>query len=524
LEGIEHGFHIIDPDSVLENVEFANHNSAVNGNVKLAVEKLIVKEIVSGNYIISNEKPTIISALGSVPKSDGGLRLIHDCSLPVGKCVNSYTPTLDKYSYESIDNAVSFIKPGSYLAKVDIKSAYRNVPIHPRSQEATGLQWTFENGEHCYFYDRKLPFGGRASPSIFHRMSQAVKRVMANRGFTKMVAYLDDFLLIGDTFEECDNSWKSLKELLTSLGFPLNDKKLIAPVQKLDFLGITIDTKSCTLSLPNEKLVDIRVTLREFLCKNRLTKLQLQRIAGKLNFAAKCVRGARTFLRRILNGINVLKRPHHKLKVQGAIRHDFEWWYNFVEDFNGVVPFIDDRPVAPIITDACGLGGGGLLNNGDFFYVNWQTDHPDIANLPINYKETVTAALAVIRWGHLCKNRIVHLFIDNQCAVSLMNKCAAKSAVVMSILRKMFWLSVKFNFVVKAFYVPGECNEFADAVSRLHEQGQVLRFEALWNNQFGVIQQLHCNHLANHMSLGALCVIFPQVLQWRRQRGFWTPM
>lgn len=524
LSGIERGFHIIEQDAQLQPSEFRNHKSATDAGVRHQVEKLITKEIALGNYVVTSQKPTIISAIGSVPKSDGGIRLIHDCSLPVDRCLNSYAPTFDKQSYESVDTAVSLIKPCAYMAKIDIKSAYRNVPIHPFSQHATGLQWDFENGQHLYLYDSKLPFGGRASPTIFHRISQAIKRMMERRGHHKVVAYQDDFLLVGDTLEECQESWTVMKDLIVALGFPLNEKKLVAPTQTLEFLGICIDTTTCTLSLPQDKLDDIRHILSQHLQSKRITKQHLQSIAGKLNFAAKCVRGARTFLRRILNAIQTLKRPHHKLRLQGAVKHDMVWWFQFIEQFNGVVPFIDDRPVSPIMTDACTHSGGAVFQDGDFYFTNWPMDHPELYKLPINYKEAAIAALAVLRWGHLCKDRIVHLLMDNQCAVSLINKCAAKSATLMVILRQMFWQAAVNNFVVKAFYVPGKSHNLADAASRLHEQGQLLRLEAEWNTAFG-----HTNNFCNvnmlaHMSLASLCVIFPQVHQWRKLNGFWTPM
>ena len=318
MDGITNGFHIVDPNVNLEEVVFNNHKSACEPSVRSEVENLIHQEISFGNYVVTTKKPMIVSALGTVKKSDGGLRLIHDCSLPVGKSLNSYAPSLEKYSYESVDTAVSMIQEGFYLAKVDIKSAYRNIPIHPRSQEATGLQWTFENGEHVYFYDCKLPFGGRASPYIFHRISQAIKRMMIRLGFSKIVAYLDDFLLIGESYEECLSAWQEMKELLSKLGLPLNERKLVAPCQVIEFLGISINTKLCTLSLPKDKLADIHAVLAQYLKMKRVSKRQLQVLAGKLNFAAKCVRGARTFLRRILNGIKSLKRPHHKIKLQGC--------------------------------------------------------------------------------------------------------------------------------------------------------------------------------------------------------------
>ena len=46
------------------------------------VQAQIVEESEEGRYNVSSEKPQIVSALGAIPKSSGGVRLIHDCSRP----------------------------------------------------------------------------------------------------------------------------------------------------------------------------------------------------------------------------------------------------------------------------------------------------------------------------------------------------------------------------------------------------------------------------------------------------------
>ena len=170
VNGIENGFHIVDPKFELGEAFNKNHKSAIE--VKSEIEKMITREIECGNYVITERKPCIVSPLGAVPKSGGGYRLIHDCSMPVGSCLNDYAPEFQKYSYETVDTAISLIKPFYYLAKIDIKSANRQIPIHPKSYEATGLQWKFSDGKTHFMYDSKLPFGARASPTIFHRPSK----------------------------------------------------------------------------------------------------------------------------------------------------------------------------------------------------------------------------------------------------------------------------------------------------------------------------------------------------------------
>lgn len=516
-----HGFHIIDPEYGLPKSNFDNHKSALQN--RTATEEHIRKGVKKGHYVQCDFQPDIVSPLALVPKQDGGSRLIHDCSLPVGGCLNDFAVDFQKCTYESVDSAVQNLQQGHYLAKVDISAAYRGVAIHPSSYSATGIKWDFD-GRTQYFVDTRLPFGARASPTIFHRISQFVKRAMLRKGHKLITAYQDDFLVQGSTYEECLSAWLALINLLLKLGFDINYGKLVAPTTDIIFLGVNINSETMQLSLPLGKLTDIQQIVSEFMGRQRATKKQLQSLAGKLNHAARVVRGGRTFLRRILNCINKLQRPFHKAKLTGAIQKDIEWWHSFLQQFNGVATCIDYVNTVTVVSDSC-LVGGGAFCSGDFKYVHWAADYPALADLPINYKETAMVALAVSYWAPYFANKTVVIYSDNQCAVAIINKCACRSDSVMQMLRQMFWDSAKYNFCVKAIYLPGDLNRIADSASRLHEGGQLLLLESYVNEWF------LCHHsfanafdhysMLNHMSMSALCFIFDQVSIWRRLRHRW---
>ena len=66
-----------------------NYSYTVALAVKDKVENALLEETEAGNYVISNETPTILSALSAVPKHNSEkIRLIHDCSQPAGSAVN----------------------------------------------------------------------------------------------------------------------------------------------------------------------------------------------------------------------------------------------------------------------------------------------------------------------------------------------------------------------------------------------------------------------------------------------------
>ena len=46
--------------------------------------------------------------------------------------------------YQSVDDACKLVKEGFYMAKVDLKWAYRSINISIYSQLFTGLKWQFQ--------------------------------------------------------------------------------------------------------------------------------------------------------------------------------------------------------------------------------------------------------------------------------------------------------------------------------------------------------------------------------------------
>lgn len=475
LNGIKDGFHIIDPECVSNCVETDNYTSATAGNVRAQVESQILTEIQNGRYRIVDRKPCIVSALGAIPKKDSNkVRLIHDASRPAGQALNDYAIT-DHFQYQSIQDAVDLVTPGCFLAKLDLANAYRSVGIHSSNFKATGLKWRFSKDKHyTYMIDERLPFGAARSPHIFNSITQAVRAIMAKKGYKTIVCYLDDFLIIASTYDECFHALNVLLRLLRELGFHINYNKLEGPCQRLVFLGIVLDSASMTLSIPQSKIKEIKQCMNLFLASRKVNKRQIQSLAGKLNWITQCIYGGRFHMRRLLDSANKLRKPWHRTNVTKDMRQDILWWLNFMEVFNGTLAMVDCRPVSfPVCIDACKIAGGAF-HQGDFVYKQWDAQ---VAALPINYLEVLALEPAVERWAHLWTNKKVFIHCDNVTACILINKGTCKNQTVMAALRRIFWFSALYNFRIRAIYYPGDRNKLADGVSRLHEPNGLIRLQ-----------------------------------------------
>jgi hypothetical protein len=286
-----------------------------------------------------------VSSLGAITKSDGSVRLIHDLSRPKGG-INSLT-TDTAVSYPTLDDGTRMIESGRYVAKIDLSSAYRVVPIHPDCYALTGLSWKFQNDDKITFlYDCRLPFGGSRSCRIFQALSYVVVRIMNGSGFD-CIAYIDDYMVVGSSEYECTRAFDYLIELVEELGFIVNWNKVSRPCTVLTFLGIEINCVSHTLSLPSKKLLEARELIALWSKKNKSTKRELLKLLGKLNCYSRVVRGGRSFMRNLINLTSKVSELHHHVRLDKAAKQDILWWVKGLDLFHGSSPFRSDVPGFP---------------------------------------------------------------------------------------------------------------------------------------------------------------------------------
>ncbi|CAC5397416.1 unnamed protein product [Mytilus coruscus] len=116
LNGIEFGFDIIDCDQLPSSI--VSKNSSVSLTKYPLYEKAhtqVLNEIECGNYKFTSSDPCIISPVGVIPKRDGGIRLIHDCSRPKGSSVNSLVSEIEKQRFQTLDDAAKLVTKKNVL-------------------------------------------------------------------------------------------------------------------------------------------------------------------------------------------------------------------------------------------------------------------------------------------------------------------------------------------------------------------------------------------------------------------------
>ena len=482
LDGVLHGFKIIDPYTEVLSYESENYKSATV-DARQYMNDIILKEIALGKLSVVDRKPHCIHALGAVEKSSGGYRPITDASKPDWYSINNYmSETFQNFKFCSMDDICDSLTPSCYLGVTDISSAYRTCHIRPCDRKYQGLCWRIGDSD-TYIEDNFLSFGARASPYIFNSLTDAVTRYMNGCGF-KCFNYLDDFLVIGDTYLVCQEAQLALHTLLRSLGFDIAYKKVLSPSQVQRYLGIEIDTVRMKLILPKDKVDRLQEELTFFAGRRQATRRQLQKLCGILSHCSTVIRGGRTFSHRIIGLLSNFSPTKRRVTLSNSFFADLEWWRTCARWFNGEAKMVGRRVHEQLVISMDASGSGfGVVTDNDWLAGAWKQNldsiddtHSHLCHAPgdeipdnINVQELYPLVEAFWRWGTSWENCKILVMSDNTQVVSGLNTGRSANSVSMSLLRRIFWLSVLYNCHVVSVHVPGKVNVHADALSRLLE-------------------------------------------------------
>ena len=123
-----------------------------------------------------------------------------------------------------------------------------------------------------------LPNGLSPAPRIFTKLMKSVMIFSEKKG-RQVMNYLDVFFLVGDTFEECKDAVIDTCDLLIKLEFSIHpDKFQFIPVQKMEYLGFTLDSTTMTVSLTDIKQQKIKTLILETLQGKKLKIRQKAKI------------------------------------------------------------------------------------------------------------------------------------------------------------------------------------------------------------------------------------------------------
>ncbi|SPO26496.1 uncharacterized protein UTRI_04085 [Ustilago trichophora] len=244
--------------------------------------------------------------------------------------------------YESLDAIMEFIceHPSASLWKADLEDAFRHVIVSESDARLMGIHFDGRHYQEC-----ALAFGGRSSPFLFNLFAKflhwlttfALQSVTpSSTSHSEVSHYLDDFFGASDASANPATPVQVLSLASAALGFRISRKKTLWDTTRLEVLGIELDSVAQTASITHQRRQRILQLCGRIVDRGRASLLELQQVAGHLQFVTRVAPHGRAFLRRLYDAV----RSHYKApfgrRISKATRSELLWWIDTLNTWDGV--------------------------------------------------------------------------------------------------------------------------------------------------------------------------------------------
>lgn len=471
-----------------------NHPSGEqhNEHVNRFIEKELSCNAILGPFTDLPFEPwTRISPIMTRPKRESEeRRIIIDLSFPRGEAVNdgirmdnhfgsdiSYLlPTITDFAERLLDQG-----QGAWLWKSDLTRAYRQFRVDPLDCPFMGLKV----GSDIYL-DLCPPFGCRSSAAICQRVATALVYIMAARGH-HMSAYLDDFGGCHRSKNEAERAFKDFRTITAQLGLTLAEKKSVAPVTKMEWLGYSVDTLDMSITIPTTKLQAVLDDCSTWMNRTRASKTMIQALVGRLVFISNCVRAGRKFTARILMTLRAMG-SREWTTIGSEFKADVKWFLEYASTANGVFLLPLNSIKVDIFCDSS-LHGGGAHNEASFY--KWKYTESHKKTYPsIHHLEAINVLVAFKTLAPKNGNRPVSVCVwtDNMASSLALETGKTKDATLAACAREIWLHAAKFNQTITIRHIAGTQIPLADALSRSSHDTNMAHIAATSVARLGLLE------------------------------------
>jgi hypothetical protein len=370
------------------------------------------------------------------------------------------------FKLDTLSVILPTIRRGDFFVSWDIIQGFYNLALHPDYWRFFTFVW-----EKSHFQFKALVMGCAESPRIFSKVVKTLVYFARSRGI-RCFSYIDDTLVVGESFQVCLTNSRIFANILQDAGFLLHPEKSRShPTQQVLFLGYEVCSVTMRVTLPRAK-------------RELLAHLVEEAGAALRNHTPFSIRALARLTGTIIacSVASVYGRAHFRslefVKVQALARtgqdyeatcilpqfmsHDLLWWQNQPRVISR--GFDQLHFTTRLITDAS-LTGWGAISDENAVWEAW--DGGDAQDMSLLELRAIQEALHVFssKWA----NQTIHLRTDSQVARSYINKMGGVVARLNSVAREIWTYLEKYSAFMFAFYVPTQENP-ADPFSRLSER------------------------------------------------------
>ena len=365
------------------------------------------------------------------------------------------------FKMEGLPMLKGLIQSGDWLLKLDLQDAYFCVAILAEHRKFLRFWW-----ERQLYEFQCLPFGLASAPRQFTKILKPVVGLLRKLGI-RLLIYLDDILIMNQSQQSILQDGKTVVVLLEALGFVLNMKKsVVVPSQRMEFLGVVVDSQAMTFSLPEDKIANIFLKCSEMLKMEEVSVRQLSKLTGVLVSSALAVLPGPLHYRQLqmVQARALMKGLSYESMVMlsADAKREIRWWMEMLQQTNGKA-IISPGPDLVIETDASRQGWGaamGAMTVRGHWTEAEQEEH-------INVLELRAVLFAVQALCSAKSNMHLHIKADNITAVAHINKMGGtRSDRCVQVTTELWEFCLERKLLLSAEYLPGVENVRADALSR----------------------------------------------------------
>ena len=523
VQHLEYGFPLgLEETPKLEST-IRNHGSAYSWYDY--VDKFICKEVAKGGmtgpFKLAPWWDTVVSPIMTAHKKPLSRRTVFDATFG-DNSLNNATPSDTymgqpcQYTFPKIEDYKQMILESGancWMWKRDLSRFFLQLPLDPAEYRHVAVIW-----RGLFFFFLALAFGLRHSGLNGQKVTDALSWILRRLGLDscggKMYNccnYVDDLGGVESTKARAAEAFGKLGCLMQDLGLEESTDKAEEPTTNITYLGVQFDSISMTMSVPPDKLTEIKAEICLWLRRTTITKRELQSLLGKLFWVAKVVNHSRVFMGRLLHQLRSISNvpDNKKVKLMDEARKDILWWAKYLERFNGINMLVNENPIplsfeqmldSPYDVcagDATPTGGGAW--HGSEYWSQILPHHLQDPQIPIHLKEFWILIVSSKVWGSTWTGRCIVLYCDNDAVVETIQKKKPKDQAMLSLLREFLFVVVTEKFYPVVKKIGTKANDLADFISRRFDHdGAVTKF-----SQAGLDNMVQVMPKTEHFSLSA---------------------
>lgn len=357
------------------------------------------------------------------------------------------------------------------MYKRDWARAFSQLMLDPGCYHYIGFYWQGK-----YYFSKVVPMGLVSACLACQRTTSAVRYIMNNMGYY-LCNYIDD-MVSAEWSSVAWDSFQALGRLFRDLRIDESHEKAVEPTTCMEFVGNLLNTSNFTISVTEERRVELRAELQIWMERLTATRRQLESLVGKLQFVCNCVRSGRLFLNRLLNFLRGM-RVGITYKVPLEALRDIRWWNHTLEIFEGTsLMWLEsfEEPDVVVAADACMEAAGGTYSPGGSGEVRefYRCQFPEHIrrNAAIAFLELWALILMLKIWGPVLRGKKVVAHCDNEAVANLVNSGRAREKNMQDGLREVCFLAAQWDFEIICRYLPGVQNRIPDLLSRWNKGEQ----------------------------------------------------